>query len=106
MMDIAGVQIGTNIGNIENLEFVCEQDGYRYYRNTETGKSCCLDSAGYWYLYDEQGQSFVPLNLEQTLEKSESDGKTNSKLKNAGLLGIKFDQNGKPVCFFFHLLID
>lgn len=87
------------VGNLQGLEFVCEHEGFRYYKNAETGKQCCLDGNGYWYVYDEKSGTFMP-NAEQpnAAKKKKRDDKTD-KLRNVERFGIKFDHNGRPVLF-------
>ena len=88
--------------SIGDLQFVCEGQGYRYYKNAES-KQYCLDSLGNWFLFDEQTGVFVPMPVkaaEQPVQKLKaSSAYTNPKLKNVERFGIKFDHNGRPVPF-------
>jgi hypothetical protein len=92
-----------SIGDLQGLEFICDHEGYRYYKNRETGKQCALDSLGYWYVFDEQSGAFTPLNAVQSTEdqneekKTKSENQVDHKLKNAEKYGITFDHNGHPV---------
>lgn len=94
---------GTGLGELKGLEYVCDHEGYRYYKNTETGKQCCLDSTGHWFLFDEGKGTFIPMNDDnktttQSKPKHEDKG-GDPKLRNVERFGIKFDHNGRPVSF-------
>uniref|UniRef100_A0A915MAI0 Uncharacterized protein n=1 Tax=Meloidogyne javanica TaxID=6303 RepID=A0A915MAI0_MELJA len=97
--DVSAVKEVTGVGDLQGLEFVCDHEGYRYYKNTETGKQCCLDSTGHWFLFDENKGTFIPMNdanKTATTPKPKED-KGDPRLRNVERFGIKFDHNGRPI---------
>lgn len=97
--DVSVVKEVPGVGELQGLEFVCDHEGYRYYKNTETGKQCCLDSTGHWFLYDESKGTFIPMNdANKTAPKAKVEDKGGDpRLKNVERFGIKFDHNGRPI---------
>ncbi|KAL3068394.1 hypothetical protein niasHT_030685 [Heterodera trifolii] len=88
--------------NEQNFEFVCENEGFRYYKDAKTGRQCCLDSAGFWYILNEEKGAFEPMASNFVAEKQAEkprpkQDKMQSMLKNVERFGIRFDQHGKPV---------
>ncbi|CAK5076960.1 unnamed protein product [Meloidogyne enterolobii] len=97
--DVSAVKEVTGVGDLQGLEFVCDHEGYRYYKNTETGKQCCLDSTGHWFLFDENNGTFIPMNdaNKSSATPKPKEDKGDPRLRNVERFGIKFDHNGRPI---------
>uniref|UniRef100_A0A914HD35 Uncharacterized protein n=1 Tax=Globodera rostochiensis TaxID=31243 RepID=A0A914HD35_GLORO len=94
-------EIETNL-QIQNLEFVCESNGFRYYKDAQSGRQFCLDSAGFWFVLNEEKGAFEPMASVVSEKQTEKPRpkhaeKAHNALRNVARFGIRFDHQGKPV---------
>ncbi|KAI3413628.1 hypothetical protein GPALN_011117 [Globodera pallida] len=91
----------TNL-QIQNFEFVCESNGFRYYKDAQSGRQFCLDSAGFWFVLNEEKGAFEPMASAVSEKQTEKPRpkhaeKAHNALRNVARFGIRFDHQGKPV---------
>ncbi|KAH7696989.1 hypothetical protein AAVH_35933 [Aphelenchoides avenae] len=87
---------------VPGLQFTVEQDGYRYYADPQTQRQYSLDTAGYWYVMNDDGYFEAveipvepnPTSADEPLlpVASQVDNKDRARSKD-----ITYDDDGFPV---------
>ena len=84
--------------DLTQLQFISEQDGYRYYEDLVTKAQYSVDSVGYWYIFNTEHGSFEPF-ASSSNPSTEISATKKPKKKNKHHIncGIQFDDDDYPI---------